>query len=127
MRIYNLKDKLEYLDEVIKIEYEEWADNKEENYIIDFMIENEAQKYQVFSIYQIKTEDYYIDTEFKDNEFGKFIDTLRERSIKDFNVEISSKDSILTLSTCANNNNNNNNNKYRIVLHVKKQVSISNN
>ena len=31
MRIYNLKDKLEYLDEVIKIEYEEWADNKEEN------------------------------------------------------------------------------------------------
>lgn len=114
MRIYNLKDKLEYLDEVIKIEYEEWADNKEENYIIDFMIENEAQKYQVFSIYQIKTEDYYIDTEFKDNEFGKFIDTLRERSIKDFNVEISSKDSILTLSTCANNN------KYRIVLHAKK-------
>ena len=92
---------------------EEWY-NSEENYIIDFMIENEAQKYQVFSIYQIKTEDYYIDTEFKDNEFGKFIDTLRERSIKDFNVEISSKDSILTLSTCANNN------KYRIVLHAKK-------
>ena len=31
MTIYNLKDKLEYLDEVAKLEYNEWADNKEEN------------------------------------------------------------------------------------------------
>lgn len=31
MTIYNLKDKLEYLDEVSRLEYEEWADNKEEN------------------------------------------------------------------------------------------------
>lgn len=31
MKIYNLRDKLEYLDEVAKLEYEEWADNKEEN------------------------------------------------------------------------------------------------
>ena len=29
MQIYNLKDKLEYLDEVAKLEYDEWADNKE--------------------------------------------------------------------------------------------------
>ena len=31
MKIYNLRDKLEFLDEVAKLEYEEWADNKEEN------------------------------------------------------------------------------------------------
>ena len=31
MTIYNLKDKLEYLDEVARLEYEEWTDNKEEN------------------------------------------------------------------------------------------------
>ena len=31
MQIYNLKNKLEYLDEVAKLEYDEWADNKEEN------------------------------------------------------------------------------------------------
>ena len=31
MEIYNLQDKLEYLDEVAKLEYEEWASNKEEN------------------------------------------------------------------------------------------------
>ena len=31
MQIYNLKNKLEYLDEVAKLEYDEWEDNKEEN------------------------------------------------------------------------------------------------
>lgn len=31
MKTYNLKDKIEYLDEVTSLEYEEWADNKEEN------------------------------------------------------------------------------------------------
>ena len=31
LEIYNLQNKLEYLDEVAKLEYEEWASNKEEN------------------------------------------------------------------------------------------------
>ena len=31
MKIYNLKDKLEYLDEVATLEYEEWASNKEKD------------------------------------------------------------------------------------------------
>lgn len=30
MEVYNLRDKLEYLDEVANLEYEEWRDNKEE-------------------------------------------------------------------------------------------------
>ena len=31
MEVYNLKDKLEYLEEVSNLEYEECADNKEED------------------------------------------------------------------------------------------------
>lgn len=31
MEIYNLQNKLEYLDEVARLEYEEWAENKEVN------------------------------------------------------------------------------------------------
>lgn len=31
MKIYNLQNKVEYLEEVAKLEYEEWADNKEGN------------------------------------------------------------------------------------------------
>ena len=93
---------------------EEWQSN-EENYIIPFITENEKAEYQVFSVYKIENEDYYITTNFgTDNEYQKFIDTIKSRSIKDFNVDVSTEDNILTLSTCADNN------KYRVVLHAKK-------
>ena len=92
----------------------EWYDN-EENTNITLYTENEKSIYKVFSIYKIESEDYYIKTEFSNNnEFEKFIETLKKRSIKKFNIDISKEDSILTLSTCANNN------KYRVVLHAKK-------
>ena len=93
---------------------EEWQSN-EENYIIPFITENEKAEYQVFSVYKIENEDYYITTNFgTDNEYQKFIDTIKSRSIKDFNVDVSTEDNILTLSTCSDNN------KYRVVLHAKK-------
>lgn len=92
----------------------EWYDN-EENYNIIFMTENTNEIYRVFSIYKIEVEDYYIQTEFDSSKtFGNFVKTIKERSIKNFDEEVSSEDNILTLSTCANNN------KYRIVLHAKK-------
>lgn len=91
-----------------------WYEN-EENTNITLYTENEKCMYKVFSVYKIENEDYYIKTEFKnDNEFEDFIKTLKKRSIKDFNVDVSKDDNILTLSTCANNN------KYRVVLHAKK-------
>jgi len=92
---------------------EEWYSNKD-NLVIDFITENEHQKYQVFSVYKIEKEDYYISTEFKQDEFAIFIDTLKNRSIKNFNIDVSEEDKILTLSTCDDNN------KYRVVLHAKK-------
>ena len=95
---------------------EEWYSN-EENLVIDFITEQEQAKYQVFSVYKIKNEDYYINTEFKENEFSKFIENLKNRSIKDFETEVTENDNILTLSTCADNN------KYRIVLHAKKIIN----
>ena len=89
--------------------------NVEENTIITFIDENQGEKkYQIFSVYQIEVEDYYIQTFFsKDSEYQKFLDTLKSRSIKDFNVEVTSNDKILTLSTCGNNS------KYRVILHAK--------
>ena len=93
---------------------EEWQNN-EENFIIPFITEQEKSEYQVFSVYRIEKEDYYITTNFgTDNEFKKFIDKIKSRSVKDFNVDVSTEDHILTLSTCADNN------KYRVVLHAKK-------
>lgn len=95
---------------------EEWYNN-EDNYIINFITEKEVQKYEVFSVYQIKTEDYYIKTDFTQTEFDSFIDKIKNRSIKNFNIEINSEDTILTLSTCANNYRD------RIVLHAKKLIN----
>lgn len=94
---------------------EEWYNNKE-NYIINLITEDEKQKYEVFSVYQIETEDYYIKTAFNEGEFSNYIETVMNRSIKKFNIEVTENDNILTLSTCANNK------EYRIVLHAKKII-----
>ena len=91
-----------------------WYDN-EENTNITLYTENEKCIYKVFSIYKIESEDYYIKTEFSnDNEYEQFLNKIKKRSIKEFNIDLSKSDNILTLSTCANNN------KYRVVLHAKK-------
>lgn len=88
--------------------------DNEENTDITLYTENEKSNYKVFSIYKIESEDYYIKTDFSnENEFEKFIEILKKRSIKEFDIDVSKEDNILTLSTCANNN------KYRVVLHAK--------
>ena len=92
---------------------EEWYENKE-NYIIPFITDNENKEYEVFSVYTIEVEDYYITTEFSsDSEYEEFIKDVTGRSVKNFGVNVTKNDKILTLSTCANNN------KYRVVLHAK--------
>lgn len=93
---------------------EDWQNNNN-NFIIPFISEDENAEYQVFSVYKIEREDYYITTNFKNNdEYNKFIGIIKSRSIKDFDIEVTNEDKILTISTCADNN------KYRIVLHAKK-------
>ena len=92
---------------------EEWYSN-EENRKITFITEKEESVYEVFSIYQIEAEDYYITTDFKNGEFLEYIKIVKDRSIKDFNIEVSKEDNILTLSTCGNDND------YRVVVHAKR-------
>lgn len=93
---------------------EDWQNN-EENLIIPFITSNGKEEYRVFSVYKIENEDYYITTNFEtNNKFQSFIDTIKSRSWKNFDVYIGTEDQILTLSTCADNN------KYRVVLHAKK-------
>ena len=94
---------------------DDWYNNEENRKII-FITENEKSVYEVFSTYNIEAEDYYIQTQFneKENEFENFINVIKKRSVKDFDVEVSKEDKILTLSTCGNDNN------HRVVLHAKK-------
>lgn len=110
---HNMRDNSMFgsLKDVIK---EKWYNN-EENYKIIFITENEPSIYEVFSVYQIENEDYYIQTNFRNNTiFEEFINTIKSRSVKNFEIEVTKEDTILTLSTCANDN------RYRVVLHAKK-------
>ena len=96
-----------------KVLTDDWNIIKENKYII-FKTENENSIYQVFSVYEIEKESYYITTKFVDNELSKFYDAIKSRSKFNYNINLTKEDTILTLSTCATNN------KYRVVLHAKK-------
>lgn len=91
----------------------EWYNNKENEHIT-FTTESETQIYKVFSIYQIEAENYYIKNDFNTKKaFEEFVDTLKQRSVKKYDIDIESKDfKIMTLSTCADDSN------YRVVLHA---------
>ncbi len=92
---------------------ESWYNN-EDNLIIDLVSEEGLKKFKVFSVYTIEKEDYYITTEFNsDNEYLDFLNTIKNRSINDFNVDLTSEDQILTLSTCVTGG------VMRVVLHAK--------
>ena len=91
----------------------EWYKNTD-NHIITLVTDQGTLKSQVFSVYSIPVEDYYINTKFSsDNDFYKFIKTLKSRSIYNFKVDVNKTDKILTLSTC------NSAGKNRTVLHAK--------
>jgi len=91
-----------------------WQENEQNRYII-LATEKGTYIYDVFSVYQIEVEDYYITTDFEDNiSFQSFANKLKSRSEKEFKADITNTSQILTLSTCGNSN------KYRIVVHAIK-------
>lgn len=84
-----------------------------DNQIITIATPNENLKWQVFSLYTIEPESYYIKTTFNnEEEFNKFIATIKSRSIYDFGIELTKDDKVLTLSSCYDD-------KKRMVLHAK--------
>ena len=83
------------------------------NFVVKLSTETENTLWQVFSVYHIPTTSDYIQTSFStDEEFLKFINMLKDRSMYDFNTTVSSEDKILTLSTCHNDTE-------KMVLHAK--------
>lgn len=91
-----------------------WYDNEENRYF-NLYIGDQKYTYEVFSIYQIKVESYYIQTYFNSNQtYLNFLNTIKSRSIKDYGIELTETDNILTLSTCGSNS------KYRVVLHARR-------
>lgn len=89
-----------------------WYQNQNNRYIqISSLYANTV--WEVFSVYTIEPESYYLQTEFiSDEEFQTFYNELKNRSVAEFNTELNPSDKILTLSSCYND-------KLRIVLHAK--------
>jgi len=86
--------------------------NNTNNHIVKTSTKTNNAIWQVFSVYTIEPESYYIRTKFTDSEFSTFINTITSRSVHDFGVEVDIEDKILTLSTCYFDNK-------RVVLHAK--------
>ena len=84
------------------------------NRFITFTTENESAIYQVFSVYQTQDNDYYTTTNFTDEEFEQYLNTVLENSIYGFDTNVKITDQILTLITCGRSNSN------RILVHAKK-------
>lgn len=90
-----------------------WQSNKE-NYTLTISSLTMNYVYQIFSIYTIDAESYYIKTEFDNNE--EKLDWITEMNNRNTSIIYSPaniNDKIITLSTCLNNDNG------RIVVHAK--------
>lgn len=91
---------------------EKWYKNKN-NRIIKVSTDNKMMLWEVFSTYNIEPESYYITNEITDDEERlEFYNTLKRRSVYDYDVTLNMDDKILTLSSCYDNTK-------RMVLHAK--------
>ncbi|MEG0977059.1 MAG: class B sortase [Bacilli bacterium] len=96
-----------------KILNNSWQENKD-NQVIKISTPYENTSWQVFSVYSIPVESYYLQTNFNNNEeYLDFLKTINERSLHKYDVSLNEMDKILTLSTCLNDVNS------RVVLHAK--------
>lgn len=87
--------------------------NDDSNFLVKVSTPYSNNIYEVFSIYHIETTDDYIDINYKtDANFLNFIKLIKNRSVYDFSVNVSSSDKIITLSTCYSNSE-------KMVLHAK--------
>lgn len=87
--------------------------NKTDNYVVHLSTPSYNSLWQVFSVYSIPTETYYLTSNFGTTEsFQTLLNTIEGRSKWNFNAEVNTNDKILTLSTCYND-------KEKVVLHAK--------
>ena len=95
-----------------KVFRRDWHTNKD-NHIIRISTETENTLWQIFSVYKIEEESYYITTDFySDDAYQEFLNTITSRSIYNFNTGLNANDKVLTLSTCYDDN-------IRTVVHAK--------
>lgn len=91
--------------------------NNSDNYYIKISTPTSNSVWKVFSIYTIEPEVYYLKTNFKSEPYENFLKTIKDRSVYDFGINVTTDDKVLTLSTCDNTGTK------RIAVHAK-MISI---
>lgn len=90
----------------------DWLSNSN-NFTIEFNTPLRNMKWKIFSIYTTPVTNDYLRANFVDSDdFLKFANNLKSKSIKNFGIDIKSDDNMLTLSTCYKNSDN------RLVVHA---------
>ena len=93
---------------------ENWLSDLQ-NHIVKISTPQTNMIFQVFSVYVIPSETYYLTTHFlTENDYQQFLTTIKNRSIYDFQTSLNTNDKVLTLSTCKDGIGNE-----RVVLHAK--------
>lgn len=85
-----------------------------DNHIVTLHTPTKNLYYRVFAVYKVNAEEFDNSTNFKlSKEYEDYLNTSINRSVYNFDVEVTTLDKILTIYTCANNN------QYRIILQAK--------
>ena len=89
-----------------------WVKNSNKKVIV--LTPSKKYTYQIFSVYYIEPEVYYLSTNFySDVDYKQFLDTIKSRNSIAIDNSVSIEDKIITLSTCTEDN------KGRKVVHAK--------
>ena len=78
-----------------------WQNNPD-NHLIKLSTPTSNSIWKVFSVYTIEPEVYYLKIPASAESHQEFITTIKNRSIYNFNTDVTVNDKILTLSTCDN-------------------------
>lgn len=88
--------------------------NNTNNNYINLTIKNKPTVWKIFSVYVTNPETYYTNIGFSNkSDYLNFLNTIKTRSMFNFDTNLNENDKILTLSTCANLNTK------RLVVHAK--------
>lgn len=94
-----------------KVKEKKWYSNRD-NLIIKFFIGQKEYNYQIFSVYEIEPEGFYINTNFSNDDYAEFLKTIKSRSIIELPSRLNENSKVLTLSTCTSGDDK------RLVVHA---------
>lgn len=89
-----------------------WLNNDSYHTIV-FNTLYSVQNWQVFSVYTEEKNSYFTKMQFEDETFEQYLNNIKNKSIKDFGVELNDEDKIITISTCYIDTN------HRLIVHAK--------